>query len=73
VVPAKEPSRLRFGRAPWQGVFDPVGAKTHTGNWSFQPEAVEVVVEVTKRQEPSMSKGCRGQFSELTGHNASER
>jgi len=25
---------------------------------SFRPEAVEVVVEVTIPQEPSMSKGC---------------
>ena len=36
-------------------------------------EAVGVDREVTNGREPLMSTGCLGQFSELAGHNVSER
>ena len=48
------------------------GCETHPA-LIVRPEAVEVVVEVTKGQEPSMSKGCFRRLSERAGRNVSER
>ena len=64
--------RLRFSRAPCKCWLS-CGCETHAGILSFRPEVVEVAGEVTNRREPSMSKGCYRQLSELAGHNVSER
>jgi hypothetical protein len=49
------------------------GCETHTWKRVVFQEAVEADREVTNGREPLTSKGCLGQFSELAGHNVSER